>query len=190
MRAHPSKEIRCALHANHFDGLGWEQQLNWLWTQNNKSFACRRRLCPGSNDTKSVRILNRTVQWDEAGFMYEGGQRHAEISMNEKGLVDNSVKSQHPSRRVSEQVGIAGQGIRSTTTTRYRGTIARMNYLGQGRGETQNAVKDVEKQLSRPSEASWVKLKRLVRYLKGAPMSRIRCAYQSNTTGIIVWADG
>ena len=59
----PSKEIRCVVHGDDFTVLGWEHQLDWFWKSMKKRFECkhRARLGPGSNDVKSVRILNRIV---------------------------------------------------------------------------------------------------------------------------------
>ena len=74
-------------------------------------------------------------------------------------------------------------------STRYRGIIARMNHLGQDRSDIQFAVKDLGKEMSSPTDTSWLKLKRLVRYLKGAPRARIRYAYQNKPREITVWAD-
>ena len=39
----------------------------------------RGRLGPCDNDQKSMRILNRVVEWTESGIRYEAGQRHAAI---------------------------------------------------------------------------------------------------------------
>ena len=47
--------------------------------------------------------------------------------------------------------------------------VARMNYLGQDRSEMQFDVEKLGKEMSIPRQSSWTKLKRLLRYLKGAP---------------------
>ena len=48
---------------------------------------------------------------------------------------------------------------------RYRGVVARLNYLGQDRTEIQYAVKELSKEMVVPTEESMIKAKRLIRYL-------------------------
>ena len=45
---------------------------------------------PGKEDEKSIRILNRIVEWSESGIIYEADQRHAEIIIKQMGLVKES----------------------------------------------------------------------------------------------------
>ena len=46
----------------------------------------RGRLGPRREDDKSVRILNRTIQWDEDAILYEADQRHAELILRQLGM--------------------------------------------------------------------------------------------------------
>ena len=51
-------------------------------------YACdlKARLGPVSHDVESVRLLNRTVEWNHEGITIEGDQRHAEIIIEKLGL--------------------------------------------------------------------------------------------------------
>ena len=42
---------------------------------------------------------------------------------------------------------------------------AKMNYLGQDRSEIRFAVKELGQEMSNANQGSWLKLKRLLRYL-------------------------
>ena len=53
--------------------------------------------------------------------------------------------------------------------TLYRAIAARLNYLAQDRVDVQFAAKDAAKPISRPAAMDWLKLKRVARYLAGAP---------------------
>ena len=64
-----------------------------------------------------------------------------------------------------------------------------MNYLGQDRSEVQFAVKELGKDLASPSQESWMKLERLLRYLKGSPRLRMKYSYQHNDRTITAWTD-
>ena len=66
---------------------------------------------------------------------------------------------------------------------------ARMNFLAQDRSDIQHAVKELSKEMSKPNQASWIRLKRLVRYLKGAPRYRTQYQYQAKPDQLTTWAD-
>ena len=51
----------------------------------------------------------------------------------------------------------------------FRGLAARLNYLGLDRADLQYAAKEVAKRMAAPREADWARLKRVARYLVGAP---------------------
>ena len=67
---HPEREIRCVVHGEEFTVLGWESQLDWFWTKIKTKFLSkhRGRLGPGPCDLKSIRILNRIVEWSKEGI--------------------------------------------------------------------------------------------------------------------------
>ena len=54
----------------------------------------RAKMGPGPNDDKSVRILNRCIEWRKDGIAYEADPRHAEMAVREMEVQDgNSVNS-------------------------------------------------------------------------------------------------
>ena len=52
---------------------------------------------------------------------------------------------------------------------RYRAMEARCNYLILGRPDLQFAVKELCREIAKPTEQSWSKLKRVGQYIKGRP---------------------
>ena len=46
-----------------------------------------------------------------------------------------------------------------STTSKYRGMVARVNYLGQNRSDIANTVKELSKDICNPTECSMVKIK-------------------------------
>ncbi len=64
-----------------------------------------------------------------------------------------------------------------------------MNYLGQDRTDIQYAVKELSRKMSCPNEDDFGKLKRVARYLKGAPRFRTIYKYQEKPECIEVWTD-
>ena len=51
----------------------------------------------------------------------------------------------------------------------YRGVAARLNFLANDRPELQYSVKEACRAMSAPTRGSWKVLKRIGRYLQGAP---------------------
>ena len=135
-----------------------------------------------------MRIINRIVEWTDSGITYEGDQRHVEICMKDLGVDRNSKAVATPIDKTEKLEKEEIQTLDLSTSTRYRGMVARMNFLAQDRSDIQQAVKDLSKEMSKPNQASWIRLKRLVRYLKGAPRYRTHCQYQSKPDQLTTWA--
>ena len=64
---HKDRELRVVVHGDDFTILGWEKELDWFKAQVAKGFDYkhRGRIGPGEKDEKSIRILNRVVEWRE-----------------------------------------------------------------------------------------------------------------------------
>ena len=64
-----------------FTLLGSDADLDWFEREVKGKFEVkvRGRLGPGADDLKSIRILNRIIEWTQDGLWYEADQRHAEI---------------------------------------------------------------------------------------------------------------
>ena len=64
--------------------------------------------------------------------------------------------------------------------------------LGQDRSEIQFAVKELACDMSAPTQHSWIKMKRVLRYLKGAPRAVLRYEAvldQAMPKSLVVWSD-
>ena len=130
------------------------------------------RIGPGKGDGKVVRVLNRMIEWTDAGIRYEADQRHAEIIITELGLVEGSKGVSTPGVATNQKESGEDEGELNEELRRaYRGLVARANYLAQDRADIQFAVKELSRGMSKPTEGNWKALKRLGRYLLG----RTRC---------------
>ena len=71
-----------------------------------------------------------------------------------------------PGVKLQEEDGdeeeLAGEDL-----TRYRSVVATANFTSQDRPDVRFAVKELCREMARPTCASWRKLKKLARYLKG-----------------------
>ena len=64
-----------------------------------------------------------------------------------------------------------------------------MNHLGQDRSELQFAVKELGKEMSNRNQGSWLKLKRLLMYLKSNPRYRWLYECQHQDRNVVAWSD-
>ena len=85
---HKQHNLRLVVHGDDFTSIGSAEQLEWF-AQQLASFwevKVRATLGPEESDDKEVRILNRTVKWEDWGISYEADQRHAELIVQEMGM--------------------------------------------------------------------------------------------------------
>ena len=126
----------------------------------------RGRLGPRRNDTHEVRVLNRYIKWPENGDpQYEADPRHAQLiikSLNLEG--GNIVTSPIVKRDMSNM-----SELPSAQVTTYRSLTMRGAYLAQDRYDIQHSTKELATEMKTPTNEGMVRLKRLARYLKGAP---------------------
>ena len=80
-----TKDLRLVIHGGDFTSLGEEESLMWFRKVMEKHFTVKFRgmIGPESTDQKSIRILNRVIEWSSEGIRYEADPRHAEISMED-----------------------------------------------------------------------------------------------------------
>ena len=74
-------------------------------------------------------------------------------------------------------------------STRFRGLAAICNYLAQDRVDIQFACKEASRIMAKPRCGDWQLLKRIARYLVGAPRYEQLFAWQSRPTHVNVFTD-
>ena len=141
-------KIRCVVHGDDFAVLGKRNNLDWFREKIRSKYPVkiRGRMGPGDADDKSIRLLNRVIIWDGEGIHWEGDQRNAEILVRELGLLGDSRGATTPAdKKTGPDIGsIQANGqdelregelgqhpLDPSTTSKYRGTVARVNYLGR-----------------------------------------------------------
>ena len=189
---HAVKGLRLMVHGDDFTILGYEQDLDWFRRQISDKYEVkfRGRIGPDANDEKSIRILNRVVEWTENGLRNEADQRHADLIAKKLGFEDgsNSVVTPGEKREVKEEEG-EEQELRGADATLFRALVARANYLAQDRTDIAFAVKELCRRMSCPREGDWKGLKRLGRYLVDKRRLICEFKYQYKPAKVVVWVD-
>ena len=134
------------------------------------------------------------------GIVYEPDQRHVEMIVRDLGL-ETAGSVLTPGTRAEHDVASAPSGMPSIEledepelmsaedSTRFRGLAARCNYLAQDRADIQFACKEASRRMARPRCGDWQLLKRIGRYLVGAPRYEQLFAWQSRPSHIHVFTD-
>jgi len=147
----------------------------------------RGRIGPNRDDIKSIRVLNRVIEWTPEGIKYEADQRHAEIIISTLGLKGNSNSVNTPG--LAGQDNEHGDDLDPQQSSLYRAIVARANYLAQDRSDIQFAVKELCKNMSKPTGEDWNRLKRLGRYLIGRVRVVNTFKYQKWDGIVTAWTD-
>ena len=163
---HAEQKLIVEVHGDDFTNIGHESNLNWFLDRIKETFEYKHkaRLGPDAQDSKSVRVLNRIITWDdEVGVRYEADQRHGEILVESMNINEANPVST-PGIKES-----GGESAISNQPTAFRAAAARANYLAQDRPDLQFPAKEICRKMASPEDGDWSKIKRLARYLKGEP---------------------
>ena len=184
----PVKDCRIIIHGDDFTVLGLDEDILWLQKELNNTFPTKLRGILGTSDQhqKEIRILNRVLRITTGGLEYEPDVRHVETIIQELGLQgSNGVNTPGTKQKFEEEP----RYLDAEQATRYRGLVARANYVAQDRADIQFAVKELARSASSPTAESWAALKRLGRYLVSHPRAITKFDWQESMPGITVEAD-
>ena len=187
---HKTRKLWLTVHGDDFTLLGSDADLDWFENEIKKKFEVkiRGRLGPGPGDVKSIRILNRIIEWSADGLWYEADQRHAEIFVKELGMDQDRVKSDIPGERLPYEEE-DDELLPHHEHKKYQALVARANYLAQDRSDIQFAVKELARTMSSPTRGSWKGLVKLGKYLKTHNRSGYSYPYQERPKELVVWPD-
>ena len=206
---HPERKISTTVHGDDFTSAGTEKDLQWMDRMLKAEFEIETKfLGPASHHAQQVRILNRVIEWGITGITYEADQRHAEIIVKELNL-EGSKATATPGTRDDAMNGssmnkddielrVKGQGeeltdqnvlLQGRELTKFRALSARLNYLAQDRPDLQYAVKEVARRMACPTQKDWLLMKRVGRYLLGAPRAVQEFTWQEMQSSFDTFVD-
>ena len=178
--SHSARDMAVTVHGDDFTCAGSTADLRWLKSKMEEKYeiACE-VLGPEAGQQKEIRVLNRVIRWEDDGLAYEPDQRHAEIVIKDLGLEEAKPVSTPGAREeLGKASALCSTGVEAgeespllgaKDASAYRGIAARLNYLAQDRADIQYACKEASRRMARPREGDWAMLKRIGRYLVGAP---------------------
>ena len=148
---HAKRKLRTVIHGDDFTTLGYDADLDWYREQVKKRLEIKEkgRMGPAKGDVKTMRVLNRILEWRDNEVRYEPDQRHAEIICQEMGLGKTSKTVVTPG--IKEILGEEKE-LGTEEARKFRALAARANYLAQDRIDIQYATKELCRDMAKPTE--------------------------------------
>ena len=186
---HEQRQIYLTVHGDDFTATGPKSQMEWLRNKMAARYEIKHTMVGPSRElAKEARILNRTIRWSQEGVQYEADSRHAEIVISE--MLPQGAKpvaTPYTSHGCSDRENSAE--LSRDEARKYRGLAARLNFLALDRPDLQNAARSVAKHMASPRAADWFLLKRVARYLVGAPRCVQTFSWQELPLTVITYGD-
>ena len=189
----PVKQLTVTVHGDDFTVAGPTKSLRWFEQTLSKYYDIKAEyLGPEAEGMKSsIRILNRYFRWSNDGIEYEPDQRHGELIIKQMGLeagrpvATPGVAESETDVEAREQ----SEELQGEEATQYRALAARLNYLALDRADLQYSAKEISKFMAKPRSVDWLKIKRVGRYLLGAPRYVQVFAWQSMPSELQTYTD-
>ena len=205
---HRDRKISVTVHGDDYTSTGTERDLKWFEKELERNFEIKTELL-GPNTRRhqqEIRVLNRVLGWTANGLTFEADQRHAEILINELGVRGCKPVATPGAREDvgkasmvcvngagaienTDDEGLAGPLLTGHEATKFRALAARANYLAQDRIDIQYAVKEIARRMATPRQGDMLLLKRLARYLVGAPRAIYTFQWRSQAAYLDVFVD-
>ena len=188
MYFHSDRDVRVLVHGDDFTVAGSEPELKHVAEvfQSRYKTKVRGILGPDVHDSKAMTILNRIVEWTEAGIQYEADPRHVDLIIEELGL--ERANGSDVTGTKEEADGDDAE-LSPAEAYRYRSVAARLNFLAADRVDIQFASKEICRSMSAPRASDWAKVRKLGRYLRRHGRHVLWFEWQSVPTGIQVYVD-
>jgi len=170
---HPKRDILVVTHVDDFLCSGRREDMRWLTKEIHKEFEIKSEVVGNQGgEVREGQFLGRTIRWTTEGYEYEGNQKHSKILLDEwdmndaKSLSSPGAAVEKPDYRTKAEEEKALNAMESKD---YRRAAARINYMSLDRADLSFASKEASRGMARPTVGDVVRLKRILRYLKGRP---------------------
>jgi hypothetical protein len=206
---HQPWDVRLLVHGDDFFAVGPMSGLEKFEGFMRNTYECKvQTIGMGEKDAKELRILGRVVSLEQGGISYEADQRHVEAvckalniasanpctSPSEREAGPKGEASRNRARRLGEPIQArvvddTEEELDSDGKTLYQSLSARLNFLSMDRADLQFAVKELMRKMSSPTTADLRALKRVARYVIGAPRVAQLFRWQRRPGKLVVYGD-
>ena len=184
-----SEHLKGFCHGDDFTIAAAEEEVERFNNILSEKFEIRQTGMVGHADhlDKELEVLHRTVRIvNDELMVVEADQKHVPLLLEDLGLSKgNAVKTPRVKLSAAEAESIESSLFEGAMATAYRSGTMRAAYLGQDRVDIAEKVKCLSRAMAHPREGHLAQLKRLARYLKGAPRCALRYRAQSPEEAVL-----
>ena len=180
---HKERDMVGVVHGDDFIWEGCDDNLDWVLGVLEKEYELknRGRLGPGPNDVRKIDMLGRVIEYTKEGITWSGDPRHQKLLEQYFGM-DNSTKVL--SKNGYDEDGRSEQcedddDLTSIERKAFRMLAARLNYMAQDHVWLQFPAKEICRSMANPKGSDFMKIKRVVRFLKGIGEVKFEYKWQS-----------
>lgn len=184
-----SLDVTIAVHGDDFLAEGRPGCLDQLDDIMKKNFLVKILNRLGPNASTQATFLNRTICWSAEGFTLEADEKHARLLIEALGMHKAKGVDSPGSRAAGKNLRDAEEPLEPDWAEWYRSLAGRELYLSQDRYDMQQASSTLMKEMSKPTNLGWERLKRTVRYLCQFPRLVYHFKYQSLPENIVTDSD-
>ena len=135
---------------------------------------------PDKEDEKETSFLGRRITWEKYGLTWTGDENLVMDLIKEWDLwdakeVETAGVTEHDRKQEDTEEEMP---MDSVMAARYRSAAAKLNYASLDNPRIVYASKEICRKMANPMKGDEVKLKRVLRFLKGMPVSRYVYAWQ------------
>ena len=192
---HEEWQVRLVVHGDDFTFVGEQEDLNRVEALMKEWYDIKVRgyMSEDTEDCQELTLLNRVLRWDADAIEMEADPKHVKMILEKLDLEDaKSVISPMTKDPKEEDGGVPEDEeneLNKEEATFVRRVGARCNYLAQDRTDIAYTVRGICQEMSTPKVRTLRRLKRLGRYLKGAPRTRMRYGQVKGATFLDVYTD-
>ena len=189
---HRERGLRVVTHVDDFLCGGDGRQLRWLRKELEKEFELKHEvLGPDPGEVREGKFLGRRIRWTDEGIEYECDPSHAEVLIKEWDMEESKAVGTPgvAEEKVVDEDKMEDQELGKTEATRYRRAAARINYMALDRLDIGFAAKEVSRCMAKPKTGDVVRIKRVIRYLRGAKRIINKFKWQEPVTEMNVYTD-
>ena len=139
-----------------------------------------------------MQFLGRIIRKTCEGYEYESDEKHVKILLEEWDM-ENCKPLTSPGAAIEKpneiERGEQEKELDKREATVYRRAAARLNYMSLDRADLSYASKEASRGMSRPTVGDSIRLKRILRYLRGSPRVVNQFVWQEPQDKIIGYSD-
>ena len=182
---HPARQIYLCAHVDDLLLTGPESELLWAREHLAVEFELKGDIL---KEGEMVKYLGRHIEMTQYGYTWSADPKHAEIFKKELGLT-HANPCAVPIGTEDHRSGEDAEPMDREDATLYRRLAARLNYLSQDRPDLCVVSNMLSRTMSCPRVADFPLLKKVGRYLVGAPVCKLEFRYQADQGAVTVYSD-